>query len=301
VQVGYALGVAMPGEDAPADAAALRAEAVALAAKSDVAVVVVGYSFKLESEGFDRPSLDLPAGQDELIAAVAAANRNTVVVVAAGSPVTMTGWLGKVAAVLYAWYGGQEAGHAVGDLLLGRATPSGKLPFSYPARIEDTTAHGHYPGERLHVTYGEGIWVGYRGLDKRGVAPLFPFGFGLSYASFEYSGLRVAKPVVRQGEPLGVSVRVRNTGSRAAAEVVQLYIRDVEASVERPEKELKGFRRVALAPGETKTVDFTIDTAALSFFDPKKDDWVAEPGAFEALVGASSRDVRGRAGFMLAN
>ena len=201
--------------------------------------------------------------------------------------------------MLYAWYGGQEAGHAVGDLLFGIAVPSGKLPVTFPARIEDSTAYGHYPGENLHVAYGEGIYVGYRGFDKRKVEPLFPFGFGLSYTTFEYSGLKVSKPTVKKGETVEVSLQVRNSGARAGAEVVQLYLRDVEASLDRPEKELKGFRRVKLQPGQTETVAFTLDKSAMSFFDPGKKDWVAEPGAFEVLVGASSRDIRLRGTFGL--
>jgi len=299
VQVTYALGVAMAGEDAPPDPKAALDEAVALAKKSDVAVVVVGYSFKLESEGFDRASMDLPAGQDELIKAVAAANKNTVVVVAAGSPVTMTGWIQSVRGLLYAWYGGQETGHAVGDLLFGIAAPSGKTPVTFPKRIEDSTAHGNYPGENLHVKYAEGIYVGYRGFDKRKVEPLFPFGFGLSYTTFEYSGLKVSTPTVTAGGKVGVSLQVKNTGGRAGSEIVQLYVRDVESSLDRPEKELKGFRRLALQPGQTATGMFTLDQAALSFFDPGRKEWVAEPGAFEVLAGASSRDIRLRGGFNL--
>jgi beta-glucosidase len=299
VQVSHALGVVMPGEDAPADARALRDEAVALAARSDVAIVVVGYSLKLESEGFDRPSMDLPAGQDDLIRAVAAANRNTVVVVVAGAPVTMTRWIGDVPALLYAGYGGQEAGHAIGDLLLGVASPSAKLPVTFPARLEDSTAHGHYPGENLHTAYGEGLYVGYRGFDKRNVEPLFAFGFGLSYTTFDYSGLRVSSAQVKKGGTVAVTLQVRNRGPRPGAEVVQLYVRDVAASRDRPEKELKGFRRVILGPGQTQAVTFTLDGPALSFFDPGRGDWVAEPGAFEVLVGASSRDIRLKGGFTL--
>jgi beta-glucosidase len=299
VQVTYALGVAMQGEDAPKDPHVEQDEAVALAAKSDVAVVVVGYSYKLEGEGHDRPSMDLPAGQDDLIKAVAAANKKTIVVVVAGSPVTMTSWIHDVPAVLYAWYGGQEAGHAVGDLLFGVAVPSGKLPITYPARIEDSTAYGHYPGENLHVAYAEGIYVGYRGFDKRKVEPRFPFGFGLSYTTFEYSGLKISQPTVKKGGTVEVSLQVRNTGARAGAEVVQLYVHDVEASVDRPEKELKGFRRVTVQPGQSETVSFTIDQSALSFFDPGRKTWVAEPGAFDVLVGASSRDIRLRGEFSL--
>jgi beta-glucosidase len=301
VDVRYALGVAMVGEEAPADAKQAREEAVALAARSDVAVVVVGYSPRLESEGFDRASMDLPAGQDELIAAVAAANRNTVVVVAAGAPVSMAGWIDRVPAVLDAWYGGQEVGHAVGNLLFGAAVPSGKLPVTFPRRIEDSTAFGHYPGENLHVAYAEGVFVGYRGFDRGKVEPLFPFGHGLSYTTFEYDGLTVTPAQVKADGRAEVSLRVRNTGTRAGAEVVQLYVRDVESSLPRPEKELKAFGRVSLRPGEAHTLTFTLDRSALAFFEPAKGEWVAEPGTFEVLVGASSRDIRLRGRFVLAD
>jgi beta-glucosidase len=301
VKVDYALGVAMVGEEAGVDARTARDEAVTLAAGSGVAVVVVGYSSRLESEGFDRASMDLPAGQDDLIGAVAAANKNTVVVVAAGAPITMTRWIDRVPAVLYAWYGGQEVGHAVGDLLFGIAAPSGRLPVTFPRRIEDSTAFGHYPGEKLHVEYGEGIFVGYRGFDRSNVEPLFPFGYGLSYTTFEYSGLTVSPPKVKAGGQVKVGLQVRNTGARAGAEVVQLYLHDVESSLPRPEKELKGFARVMLQPGETRTLTFTLDGSSLAFFDPDKGDWVAEKGAFEVLVGASSRDIRLKGGFSLVD
>jgi beta-glucosidase len=292
VDVRYALGVAMEGEDAGVDAAKARDEAVALAARSDAAVVVVGYSFRLESEGFDRASLDLPKGQDDLIAAVAAVNKKTVVVVAAGAPIAMTRWIEGVPAVLYAWYGGQEVGHGVGDLVFGLAVPSGKLPVTFPRRIEDSTAFGHYPGENLHVAYGEGIFVGYRGFDRDKKEPLFPFGHGLSYTTFEYSDLTIKTPKVKAGAPVEVSLKVRNTGPRAGAEVVQLYVHDVKSSLPRPEKELKGFGRVLLQPGEARTLSFTLEPSALAFFDPGRGDWTTEAGEFKVLVGASSRDIR---------
>ncbi len=296
VQVGYALGVAMEGEDAskdtPAAQAQLRNEAAALAAKADVAIVVVGYAPALESESFDRKSLSLPSGQDELIQAVAAANKRTIVVVNAGAPVTMGKWLDQAAAVLDMWYGGQEGGHAIAAILFGDANPSGKLPVTFPKRWEDSPAYGHYPGENLHVEYAEGIYVGYRHFDKRNIEPLFPFGYGLSYTRFRFSGLRIAPVEAGPGQPVTVSVRVRNSGPRAGAEVVQLYLRDVTASVDRPVKELKGFRRVVLRPGEARRVNFVIDRSAMSFYSVSKKDWVAEPGVFEAMVGASSRDIR---------
>jgi beta-glucosidase len=301
VEVSYALGVAMEGEESGVDARKARDEAVALAARSDAVVVVVGYSSRLESEGFDRPSMDLPAGQDDLIGAVAAVNKNTIVVVAAGAPISMTRWIERVPAVLYAWYGGQEAGRAVGDLIFGIAVPSGKLPVTFPRRIEDSTAWGRYPGENLHVEYGEGIFVGYRGFDRGKVEPLFPFGYGLSYTTFEYSGLTVSTPKLKAGGQVDIGVQVRNAGTRAGAEVVQLYLHDVESSLPRPEKELKGFARVMLQPGETRTQTFTLDPSTMAFFDPGKGAWVAEAGAFEVLIGASSRDIRLKGGFSLVD
>jgi beta-glucosidase len=304
VKVGYALGVAMQGEDAaketPQARASLRDEAVELARKSDAAVVIVGNSAKIESEDFDRASMDLPAGQDELIEAVAAANKNTVVVVAAGSAVTMTKWIGGVPAVLQTWYGGQEAGHAIGDILFGVQNPSGKLPVTLPKQLSDTPAFGNYPGENLHVDYAEGIYVGYRGFDQKNVEPLFPFGHGLSYTKFDYSGLKITPAKVAAGKQVEVTMQVRNSGSRAGAEVVQLYLHDVKSSVDRPLKELKGFHRVALKPGESRSVSFTVDRAAMSFFSTAKDDWVAEPGEFQVWIGASSRDIRLKGSFELA-
>jgi beta-glucosidase len=288
----HALGAVMEAEDAGKTPQELREEAVAVARHSDVAIVVVGYAPKLEGEGFDRKSMDLPAGQDELIEAIAAANKNTIVVVAAGAPVTMTRWIGRVAAVVYGWYAGQEAGHAIGDVLFGVVNPSGKLPVTFPKVLQDSPAYGHYPGENLHVEYAEGIYVGYRGFDRNHVEPLFPFGHGLSYTKFDYSGLKVAFPTV--------NVNVRNSGTRAGAEVAQLYLQPPPSPVDRPVKELKGFERVMLQPGETKTVTFTLDKAAMSYYDPAVHDWVAQPGRFTVLVGSSSRDIRAKGDFELA-
>jgi beta-glucosidase len=295
----YALGVVMEGEEAAKPSPELREEAVAVARHSDVAVIVVGNSPKLEGEGFDRKSMDLPAGQDELIEAVAAANRNTIVVVAAGAPVTMTRWIGSVSAVVFAWYGGQEAGHAIGDVLFGAVNPSGKLPVTFPKALRDSPAYGHYPGENLHVDYAEGIYVGYRGFDKHSVEPLFPFGHGLSYTTFDYGKAQIDPGKIPVGKSVGVSVSVRNSGPRAGAEVVQLYLQPPPSRVDRPLKELKGFGRVMLQPGETKTVSFTLDKAAMSFYDAVVHNWVAEPGRFTVLVGASSRDIRAKGEFEL--
>jgi len=303
IDIGYALGVSMEGEDASKDTpearAALRKEAVALAAKSDAAVVVVGLASTLESESFDRKTMDLPAGQDELIQAVAAANKKTIVVVVAGSPVTMTRWIDSTPAVLMAWYGGQEGGHAIADVLFGAVNPSGKLPVTFPKRLTDNPAMANYPGKDFQVAYAEGIYVGYRGFDKKNIEPLFPFGYGLSYSKFDYSDLRINPAKVEGDQPVEVSLQVINTGPRAGAEVVQLYLSDIKASLDRPVKELKGFRRVVLEPGQSQTVTFTLNREAMSFYSPQAKGWVAEPGEFQVLVGASSRDIRLKGSFEL--
>lgn len=295
VQVSYALGAVMEGSDHegnPADAQSLREAAVAAAAKTDVAILVVGRSSKIESEDFDLKTLDLPAGQDELIEAVAKVNKHTVVVINAGGPVIMSKWIAQVPALVDMWYGGQEGGNAIADILFGDANPSGKLPVSFVKQWKDSPAFGHYPGENLQVDYAEGIYVGYRYFDKQKIEPLFPFGYGLSYTKFDYSDLKVSPDKAGPGQSIEVSLRVRNSGSRAGAEVVELYLHDAHSSVDRPIQELKGFRRVGLAPGETKVVDFTLDRSAMSYYSTAKKDWLTEPGQFDVLVGSSSRDIR---------
>ncbi|MGQ9779565.1 MAG: fibronectin type III-like domain-contianing protein, partial [Bacillota bacterium] len=207
-------------------------------------------------------------------------------------PVTMP-WIDSVPAVLQAFYPGQEGGRAIARILLGEVNPSGKLPVTFPRRLEDTPAFLDCLGG-LEVRYGEGIFVGYRYYDRRGVAPLFPFGHGLSYTTFAYDGL-VAPRQAKIGEPVRLSVRVTNTGPWAGKEVVQVYIRDEESSLPRPPKELKAFAKVALAPGESKTVEFTLDERAFAFYDPHRGRWTVEPGEFELLVGSSSRDIRTKA------
>ncbi len=274
--------------------------AAALAARADVALVFVGLNGDWESEGHDRPNMELVGQQVALIEQVAAANPNTVVVIQTGSPIAMP-WLDKAAGVIQAWYPGQECGNAIADVLFGAVNPSGKLPQTFPARLEDNPAYINYPGENGRVRYGEGIFVGYRYYEKKRVAPLFPFGFGLSYTSFAYANLRLSADTIAPGDRLTVSVDVTNTGQRAGQEIVQLYVRDVAARVARPEKELKGFAKVALAPGETKTVALTLDQAALAFWDDYRHAWVAEAGAFEALIGSSSQDIQARAEFHLSS
>jgi beta-glucosidase len=263
--------------------------AVELARRSDVALVFAGMPQGFETEGTDRPHMRLPGPQDELIRAVAQANANTVVVLNCGSPVEMP-WIDEVAAVLLAFYPGQEGGNAIANILLGIVTPSGKLSVTYPRRYEDNPTSINYPGTR-EVRYGEGIYVGYRYYDAKGIEPLFPFGYGLSYTRFHYDSLRVPERAVI-GAPVEVSVTVTNSGQRAGKEIVQLYVHDEASSLDRPVKELKGFAKVSLEPGERTVVRLTLDQRAFSFYDPHRANWVTEPGAFEILVGASSRDIR---------
>ncbi len=262
------------------------------AALSDVTVVFAGLTEEYESEGFDRKTMDLPVNQVELIKKVAGANPNTIVVLNNGSPVSMESWIDSVSAVVEAWFPGQECGNVIAGILSGEVNPSGKLPDTFPVRYEDNPAFGNYPGENGKLRYEEGIFVGYRHYDAEKIEPLFPFGYGLSYTSFEYSNLRVNPVKVKKGDRIIVSVDIKNTGETQGKEVVQLYVSDIESRVPRPPKELKGFRKVDLLPGEKKTVDFILEEEALSFYDPEIKQWVAEPGEFEIQVGSSSRDIR---------
>jgi beta-glucosidase len=302
VQVSYALGTSMELEDPSQDTPGARLqslnEAVALAAKADAAIVIVGRFPKLESEGFDIKSLGLPVGQDDLIAAVAKVNKNTIVVINTGAPIAMSGWSGQVPAILDMWYGGQEGGHAIADVLFGDVNPSGRLPVSFVKAWKDSPAYGHYPGESLQVGYEEGIYIGYRYFDKYNMEPWYPFGYGLSYTKFDYSDLKIPSRV-KSGQAVEVSLRLRNSGTRAGAEVVELYVHDGHSGVDRPFQELKGFRRVELGPGETKSVTFSLDRSAMAYYSAARKDWVAEPGQFDVLVGASSRDIRLRSSFVL--
>ncbi|HVO42037.1 MAG TPA: glycoside hydrolase family 3 C-terminal domain-containing protein, partial [Aggregatilineales bacterium] len=265
------------------------ARAVALAKKSDVAVIFAGMPEGFESEGHDRPNMDLPGHQLELIKAVAQANPRTVVVLNAGSPVAMP-WLADVKAVVEAYYPGQEGGAAVANVLLGEVNPSGKLTVSFPRQLEDTPAYVNFPGTK-EVLYGEGPFVGYRYYDQKKIDPLFPFGHGLSYTTFEYGKVQVpARAAI--GDPVQVALTVKNTGPVAGKEVVQVYVHDAESALSRPPKELKGFAKVMLQPGESKTVTFTLDRRAFAFYDPNQKQWRVEPGRFDILVGSSSRDIR---------
>ncbi len=279
----------------PADAIERAAR---LAASSDVAIVCVGFGGEWQSEGFDRPDMELPGRQNELVAAVAAANPKTIVVLNTGSPVTMP-WINQVAAVVQAWYPGQECGNAIADVLFGNVNPSGKLAQTFPQRLADTPTYLDLPGENGKIYYSEGLFVGYRYYDKRQVVPLFPFGFCLSYTTFGYGPLTLSAQEIGPDDTLQISLDVTNTGTLAGKEIVQLYLRDEQASLQRPEKELKAFAKVYLEPGERKKVTLSIDREALAYFDDATHEWVAEAGQFTLLVGASSRDIRSMATFAL--
>ena len=281
---------------------ALLLEAVDAARKADVVIFVGGLNKNenQDCEGADRRSLNLPYGQDELIGELARVNRNLVAVIISGNAVAMP-WVNKVPAIVEAWYGVTEAGNAIASVLAGEVNPSGKLPFTFPVRLEDNPAIAldAYPGDGKQVEYKEGIFVGYRWNDRERIKPLFCFGHGLSYTTFEYGKVTAEGRQMGPDGTITVSVPVKNTGSRAGAEIVQLYVSDLKSSLPRPVKELKGFRKITLQPGQEQTVSFTIDRKALSFYDDTKQDWVAEPGTFEALVGASVCDIRGKAAFEL--
>ena len=303
IQVTSALGVGMDGEDPAHDTEEARASdirhAAEIAAKADVAVVVAGRYNKNEGEGFDVKTMDLPAGQDELIEAVEKANPRTVVVLNTGDPVTMTKWIDKTPALLDMWYGGQEGGNALAAILFGDSNPSGKLPVTLPKRFEDSPAAKNYPGTNLVVNYAEGIYVGYRYYDTKNVEPQFPFGFGLSYTKFEYSDLKAASFIEYSGSVqssgVAVSLKIINSGARAGTEVVQLYVHDGHSKIDRPAHEIKGFSRVELNPGESKTVELKLDRSAFEYWSPETKHWTLDPGTFEIQVGASSRDIRLRA------
>lgn len=279
----------------------LIAEAVEAARRADVVIMFGGLNkaSHQDCEDSDRYGLELPYAQDKLMAALVEANPNVVYVNISGNAVAMP-WVDSVPAIVQGWFLGSEAGNALASVLMGDVNPSGKLPFTFPVKLTDTGAHsmGEFGG-RGEVVYGEGLLVGYRWNDAKDVAPLFAFGHGLSYTTFAYGDLTIDKTSMNKKGSVTVTVPVTNTGNRAGKEVVQLYISDKEASVMRPEKELKGFAKVELEPGQTKEVSFVIDAEALSFFDDKKHEWVAEQGEFEALVGAASDDIKGGVTFTL--
>lgn len=301
------------GQDLKDDRSAqeLLDEALRVAREADVVLFFGGLnkSDHQDAEGNDRLSMDLPYGQNELIAALAKANPNIVVVNISGTGVAMP-WLKDVKGIMQAWYLGNETGNTLASLLTGDVNPSGKLPYTYYASLDQCGAHkmGEYPGhpgidelgnEVMDIPYNEGIFVGYRFTDKNKLKPTFPFGHGLSYTQFKYGKASIDKTSGTGNDTFTVTVPVTNTGLREGKEIVQLYIADLKSSLPRPVKELKGFSKVSLKPGETKDVTFSITPDALKYFDADKHAWVCEPGTFEALIGASAADIRTKAAFKI--
>jgi beta-glucosidase len=267
-------------------------QAVRLSAGADVAILLIALPTFIESEGYDRKNLDLTEQQVALIKAVSAVQPNTVVVLNNGSPLVMSEWLDGVAAVLEGYMMGQAGGEAIADILYGKVNPSGKLAETFPLRLADTPTSINWPGGVGQVRYGEGLYIGYRYYDAKELPVLFPFGYGLSYTTFAYSKTRVSASSFKDVDGVIVSVDVTNTGKVAGKEIVQVYVHDQASSLSRPQKELKGFSKVSLLPGETKTVSMKLDFRAFAFYHPGYQRWVAEEGAFDILIGASATDIR---------
>ncbi|MGH9698682.1 MAG: glycoside hydrolase family 3 C-terminal domain-containing protein, partial [Candidatus Acidiferrales bacterium] len=265
-----------------------------IAARADAAIVSVGFDSSNESEGFDR-SYALPYGQDALIEAVRAANKYTIVVLTSGGDVDTHRWIAKVPAFLHNWYPGQEGGAALAEILVGARSPEGKLPISFPVSWEQNPVHDHYyppptpAGQTPHVKYTEGVFLGYRYFTSTNEKPLFPFGFGLSYTTFSFSNL-VVTPQATSDDQVSVSFDVANTGARAGAEVAQLYVGDPSAKVKRPAKELKGFEKVRLDPGQSRRVTFSLNKRSLAYWDEASHGWRVDPGKFVVYAGDSSEN-----------
>jgi len=275
-------------------------QAVDAASSADVAIVVGGwthgYNYNVwkdnayDAEDTDKPDMFMPFGQDELITAVLKANPKTVVVLMGGGPIDMSQWINQAPGILQAWYPGMEGGNALAKIIFGQVNPSGKLPMSFPKKLEDEPAHklGEYPGNGTTVNYTDDIYVGYRYYDTYKVDPQFAFGFGLSYTNFKYSDLHINT----LGKKATVSFNVKNTGAMAGAEVAQLYVKQEKLNLPRPEKELKGFEKIFLNSGEEKKVTITLNADAFQYFNDVKNKWVMDPGVFDFIVGSSSRDIR---------
>ena len=264
-------------------------DAVKLAKNVDVTIVVVGSSDNYETEAEDRPSMKLTGKQDKLINSILNVNKNTIVVMNTGSPVEMP-WLDQCQAVIQAWLPGQEYGNALSNLLFGNINPSGKLPLTFPKKLEDNPSFGYYPGNDK-VVYDEGIYVGYRYYETKNIEPLFPFGHGLSYTEFDYKELECPEQVSSL-DNIELNFSIQNTGTVEGQEVVQCYVRDIKSSLDRPFKELKAFQKILLLPGESRIVNLSLDKSSFSFFDDRINKWIIEPGDFEILIGSSSTDVR---------
>jgi beta-glucosidase len=278
------------------DQDALLERAAAAAGNADVAIVYIGTTGETESEGHDRKALDLPGRQEELIRRVAAVNDRTVVVVNAGAPVAMS-WADDVASIVQCWFGGQEMGGALADVLVGVSEPGGRLPTTIPVRLEHSPSHANFPGENGELRYGEGVFMGYRGYEHSDRSPRFPFGHGLSYTTCEIGEPTLSATTLEPGGLITVSVPVTNTGGRAGSEVVQAYVAPESARLARPLKELKAFAKVWLQPGETKTVDLVLNARSFAYWDPGQDDWdeikSMTPDMFNALTPGAERRTRG--------
>ncbi|MBY9014789.1 MAG: glycoside hydrolase family 3 C-terminal domain-containing protein [Candidatus Lokiarchaeota archaeon] len=273
-----------------------RVEVTNVPSEADATIIFAGLNHDSgkDAEGEDKNSFELPSEQIELIQKTSKECSNTIIVLINGSPIAMNSWIDSVSSVVEAWYGGMEAGKAIASVIFGDTNPSGKLTITFPKRLSDSPAHVSkrtFPGDDK-VYYDEGIFVGYRHFDARDIAPLFPFGFGLSYTTFSYENLMIDKNKIRSDDEIKVSVDVTNSGSVEGKEIVQLYVQDVESSVERPIKELKRFEKVFLHPNETKTVLFELKKEDLSFYNETVNSWIVENGTFKILVGSSSRDIQ---------
>jgi beta-glucosidase len=267
-------------------------QAVRLAQAADVALLYIALPTFKESEGYDRADLDLTAQQVALIQAVAQVQPNTVVILNNGAPVAMSAWIGDVAAVLEAFMMGQAGGAAIADVLFGKINPSGKLAETFPLKLSDTPAYLNWPGGAGEVRYGEGLFIGYRYYDAKEMSVLFPFGYGLSYTTFAYSNPRVSATTFKDVDGLSVTVDVTNTGDLAGKEIVQVYVRDQKSALVRPQKELKGFAKVELQPGETRSVTVQLDFRAFAYYHPQHSQWITEDGEFDILIAASATDIR---------
>jgi beta-glucosidase len=269
-----------------------------VAANADIALVFAGLPLHYESEGIDRKHINMPEAHNRLIEEISKVQENTVVVLTNGSAVAMP-WVDQVPAILETWLGGQAGAGGIADVIFGKVNPSGKLAETFPVRLEDTPAFFNFPGEQGNVLYGERIFVGYRYYDEKKIEPLFPFGHGLSYTQFEYSDMNVSAQEISDKDVLNVSVKVKNTGSVKGKEIVQLYVSDVESTLQRPEKELKKFAKVELTPGEEKEVTFQLNGRDFSYYDAQRDMWIAESGQFVISAAASSRNIRKSASVIL--
>ncbi len=267
-------------------------QAVTLAQSADVAVLYMALPTFKESEGYDRRDLDLTDQQVALIEAVANVQPNTVVVLNNGAPVAMNAWIDDVAAVLEGWMMGQAGGAAIADVLFGKVNPCGKLAETFPLKLADTPAHINWPGDAGAVRYGEGLFIGYRYYDAKQIPALFPFGYGLSYTTFAYSNARVSAKNFKDKDGVTVTVDVTNTGKVAGQEIVQVYVHDQKSGLVRPEKELKGFAKVDLQPGGTRTVSIELDFRAFAYYHPEYKQWITEDGDFDILLAASATDIR---------